>query len=96
MIIITENITQKKTVFAENDAEYTESLFHPVDEKGATNERGTLALFHRIERTKNAVFYWVDEKGGYFERNKDGIWGQFGIVDGGKWCQWTLAEITRK
>ena len=45
MLIITENITNKTIAYAENDAEYTESLFTPVDVPGAENNRGTLAIY---------------------------------------------------
>lgn len=55
MIIITENITNKKIAYAKNDAEFTDSLFNPVNIDGAENNRGTLALFAKIENKKNAA-----------------------------------------
>lgn len=96
MLVITENITNRKIAYAENDAEYTESLFTPVDVPGAENNRGTLAIFHEIQKRKDGILYWITESGGYFE-NKDGLFGQFGKVDGGKlYFQPTLAQIKRQ
>lgn len=96
MIIIEENITNKKIVYAEKDDELTNSLFQPVDCPGAENHRGTLALFYKIENKKNHIFYWVDDSRGYFLDKKRNLWGQFGLINGRKWCQHTLAQITRK
>ena len=100
MLVITENITNRTIAYAENDAEYIESLFTPVDVPGAENNRGTLAIFHKIQKRKNEILYWTTENKGYFER-KDGLFGQFGKIEGGKydgklWFQWTCAEIKRQ
>lgn len=96
MIIITENITNKKIAYAKNDAEFTDSLFNPVNVDGAENNRGTLAIFHKIENKKNAALYWIDEKRGYFKDKKSGLWGQFGKIDNKIFYQYTLAEIIEK
>ena len=96
MLVIMENITNKTIAYAENDVEYTESLFTPVDVPGAENNRGTLAIFHKIEKKRGGILYWTTENGGYFE-NKYGLFGQFGKVDGGKlYYQPTLAQIKRQ
>ena len=93
MIIITENITNKKTAYAENDKQFTDSLFNPVNIPGATNNRGTLALFHKIQDKKGARLYWVNDSRGYFLDKKSGIWGQFSKLEKGLFYQYTLAKI---
>ena len=95
MIIIKENITNRTIAYAENDKEYTESLFEPVKIADAENNKGTLALFKKIEKKRGGVLYWTTENNGYFE-NKSGLFGQFGKVDGDKlYFQPTLAQIKR-
>lgn len=97
MIIITQNITNKKTAYAENDDEFKNSLFSPVAVPGATNERGTLVLFKKIQERKNARLYWVTDSNGYFFDKNNKIWGQFSKWEKGKlFYQWTLDEITQQ
>lgn len=95
MLVITENITNRTIAYAENDNEFTNSLFEPVNITDAENNKGTLALFHKVEKKRGGVLYWTTENKGYFE-NKSGLFGQFGKVDGGKlYFQPTLAQIKR-
>ena len=95
MLVITENITNRTIAYAENDKEYTKSLFDTVNITGAENNKGTLALIMKLEKRKNGTLYWTTENKGYFE-NKSGLFGQFGKVDGDKlYYQPTLAQIKR-
>lgn len=97
MIIITENITNKKIAYAESDNEYLDSLFKPVDIEGAENNRGSLALFYKIQERKTSRLYWISDKGGYFLDKKSNLWGQFSKLESGKlFCQYTLAKITKQ
>ena len=50
MLVITENITNRKIAYAENDAEYTESLFTPVDVPGAENTMGNCGFNGLVQK----------------------------------------------
>lgn len=93
MIIITENITDKTTAYAENDKQFIDSLFNPVKLPGATNDRGSLALFYKIQDKKSARLYWINDSRGYFLDKKSGLWGQFSKMGKGLFYQYTLAKI---
>lgn len=97
MIIITENITNKKIAYAESDNEYLDSLFNPVDIEGAENNRGTLALFYKIQKRKSSDLYWINKRKGYCLDKKSNIWGQFSKLESGQlYFQYTLADIIKQ
>lgn len=74
--------------YAENDKEFINSLFTPG---------GALRTFLKIQKRKNEILYYTQPGRGYFERNTDGLFGQFSTLDNGrKFYQWTTADIKRQ
>lgn len=85
MIIISDYTGTKQ--YAENDDEFTDSLFTPG---------GSLNLFYKITKRKNHTLYWINEKRGYVQQHDNKLWGQFSKHDNGLFFQYTTAKITRQ
>lgn len=85
MIIIKDNNTTTK--YAENDNEFTDSIFTPG---------GALNLFYKIQKHKDETLFFITPKHGIARRHHDGFFCKFSKLDNGKFFfQHTLDTITQ-